>query len=80
VVQAREHLSAGYVEQSLGIYDQLIRAKKHLTWVIEDLSEASNQYPTELYVWQSLGDAYLRAEQASQALQSYIRAEKLLLQ
>jgi competence ComEA-like helix-hairpin-helix protein len=79
VVKARGHLSEGYLEEALGIYDKLIRSKKHLTWVIEDLSEATNQYPNELYIWQSLGDAYIRTDQAGQALQSYIRAEKLLL-
>jgi competence ComEA-like helix-hairpin-helix protein len=80
VVKARKHLSEGYLEDALSIYNELIRAKKHLSWVIEDLSEASNQYPTEFYLWQSLGDAYLRSDQASQALQAFIRAEKLLLQ
>jgi competence ComEA-like helix-hairpin-helix protein len=80
VAQARNYLSEGYLDLALEIYDKLIGSKKHLSWVIEDLSEASNQYPTELYVWQSLGDAYLRSDQASQALQIYIRAEKLLLQ
>jgi hypothetical protein len=80
VVKAREQLSKGYIEPALEIYDKLVRSKKHLSWVIEDLSEATNQYPAELYVWQSLGDAYLRSDQPSQALQAYIRAEKLLLQ
>jgi competence ComEA-like helix-hairpin-helix protein len=80
VVKARKHLSEGFLEDALSIYNELIRAKKHLSWVIEDLSEASNQYPTEFYLWQSLGDAYLRSDQASQALQAFIRAEKLLLQ
>jgi len=61
------------------MYDTLIHSKKHLPWVIEDLKEASNQYPSEFYVWQSLGDAYLRSDFASQALQAFIRAEKLLL-
>jgi competence ComEA-like helix-hairpin-helix protein len=80
VAQAREHLSEGYVDLALEIYNSLIHSKKHLNWVIEDLSEACNQYPNELYIWQSLGDAYLRSDQTSQALQSYIRAEKLLIQ
>ena len=79
VGKAREQLSQGYLDHALEIYDELIHSKKHLSWVVEDLSEASNQYPTELYVWQSLGDAYLRSDLASQALQAFIRAEKLLL-
>jgi tetratricopeptide (TPR) repeat protein len=79
VQQARKHLAEGYLDQALGVYDELIRSKKHLTWVIEDLSQASEQNPADFSIWQSLGDAYVRTDQTGQALQAYIQAEKLLL-
>ena len=46
--------------------------------MIHDLKEISYQYPIEVSVWQSLGDAYMRANQLQDALESYTKAEELL--
>jgi competence ComEA-like helix-hairpin-helix protein len=78
--QARKYLDGGQLEQALGVYGELIHSKKHLAWVIEDLSQASEQFPADFSIWQNMGDAYVRTDQTSQALQAYIQAEKLLLQ
>jgi tetratricopeptide (TPR) repeat protein len=80
VQQARKHLDEGLLEQALGVYSELIHSKKHLAWIIEDLSQVSEQLPADFSIWQCLGDAYVRTDQTGQALQAYIQAEKLLLQ
>jgi tetratricopeptide (TPR) repeat protein len=80
VQQARKHLDEGLLEQALGVYSELIHSNKHLAWIIEDLSQVSEQLPADFSIWQCLGDAYVRTDQTGQALQAYIQAEKLLLQ
>jgi len=77
--KARRYLLDGMLDEALGIYGGLIHSNQHLGLVVEDLKQASNQYPSEFFVLQSLGDAYLRSDQMSEAMQAFIRAEKLLL-
>ncbi|MFC1879044.1 helix-hairpin-helix domain-containing protein, partial [Chloroflexota bacterium] len=75
---AREALNQGNVSQALDKYASLISAHQSLPEVIQDLQEAANHYPDEINVWQHLGDAYLRDNQITEALQAYTEAEKLL--
>jgi cytochrome c-type biogenesis protein CcmH/NrfG len=46
--------------------------------VIQDLEGASERYPDDFNVWQSLGDAYFRADSIQEALKAYTKAEQLL--
>jgi cytochrome c-type biogenesis protein CcmH/NrfG len=46
--------------------------------VIQDLQAATELHPEDVTLWQSLGDAYLRSNQVQEALEAYVKAEKLL--
>jgi tetratricopeptide (TPR) repeat protein len=63
---------------TLDEYRKLIKKGKLLESVIHELKEISYQYPIEVSVWQTLGDAYMRANQLQDALDSYTKAEELL--
>ena len=78
LMEARQTLSQGLTEEALTVYDTLIRGNQSIEEVISDLQEVSYHYPNSLTVWQHLGDAYLRANKAKEALEAYIKAEKLL--
>jgi hypothetical protein len=43
-----------------------------------DLREAIYLFPVDVIVWQTLGDAYMRAGRLQEALDSYTKAEELL--
>ena len=43
-----------------------------------DLREATYRYPVDVNIWQSLGDAYMRANRLQDALDAYTKAEELL--
>ena len=79
VVKARRYLVDGMLDEALALYSALIHSKQQLGVVVDDLKQASSQYPDEFYVWRTLGDAYLRSDLTSEATQAFIRAEKLLV-
>lgn len=76
--EARSALNKGDLEDALGLYSGLIKSGQFLPMIISDLSQASDHFPENLSIWQSLGDAYMRANQIQEALQAYVRAEELL--
>ncbi|NLG70526.1 MAG: tetratricopeptide repeat protein [Chloroflexi bacterium] len=78
VLAAREPLAQGAGEEAAQRYNELIRQRQHLPEVLRDLEEAVRRYPQEFALWQALGDAYLRSDQLTQALQAYEKAEALL--
>ena len=45
---------------------------------IEDLNKAAENFPEEVSIVKTLGDAYLRANRLQEALEAYTRAENLL--
>ena len=59
-------------------YGKLIRKGKSLEDIIRDLRDALYRYPVEVPLWQSLGDAYMRANRLQEALDAYTKAEELL--
>jgi len=76
--KAQQLLGQRELKNALGEYQKLIKKGKLLEGVIHDLKEISYQYPIDVSVWQSLGDAYMRANQLQDALESYTKAEELL--
>ncbi len=76
--EARRALSAGVIEQALDKYQTLVKGRVELDRVIQDLSNALYQYPMEVKMWILLGDAYLRKDLFSEALDAYNKAEELL--
>lgn len=76
--EARRALSSGVIEQALDKYQTLVKERSELEQVIHDLSNALYQYPMEVKIWVLLGDAYLRKDLLSEALDAYNKAEELL--
>ena len=63
---------------AVDLYQKLIRKGKSLDDIIRDLRDALYRYPVEVPLWQSLGDAYMRANRLQEALDAYTKAEELL--
>jgi tetratricopeptide (TPR) repeat protein len=75
---AQFQLGRGNIAAALDIYGKLIRKGKSLEDIIRDLRDALYRYPVEVPLWQSLGDAYMRANRLQEALDAYTKAEELL--
>ena len=76
--QARNELSGSNVSNALESYGRLIRKGRFLDEVIYDLRDALYRFPVDVDIWQSLGDAYMRANRLQDALDAYTKAEELL--
>ena len=75
---ARSELSRSNIPGALEIYGKLIKKGRFLDEVVFDLREALDRFPVEVSIWQSLGDAYMRANRLQDALDAYTKAEELL--
>jgi len=76
--QARNELNRSNIPGALETYAKLIKRGRFLDEAIFDLREALYRYPVEVSIWQSLGDAYMRANRLQDALDAYTKAEELL--
>jgi hypothetical protein len=76
--QARRELSSSNLSGALEGYTRLIKKGRFLDEVIYDLRDASYRFPVDVDIWQSLGDAYMRANRLQDALDAYTKAEELL--
>lgn len=76
--EARLALSTGQLDEAFQKYQLLVKQKHELDQIIQDLSNALYQYPMEVKMWMLLGDAYLRKDLLSEALDAYNKAEELL--
>lgn len=75
---ARNELSRSNVPAALESYGKLIKKGRFLDEVIYDLRDTLYRYPVDVSIWQSLGDAYMRANRLQDALDAYTKAEELL--
>ncbi|MBN2499944.1 MAG: tetratricopeptide repeat protein [Anaerolineales bacterium] len=75
---ARQALSSGALEAGMESYNTLIKKNKNLDDVIADLQAALFNHPVEITLWQTLGDAYMKADRLQEALDAYTKAEELL--
>jgi hypothetical protein len=75
---ARTELSRSNIPGALDTYAKLIKKGRFLDEIIHDLRDALYRYPVEVSIWQSLGDAYMRANRLQDALDAYTKAEELL--
>ncbi len=76
--QAKGELDRGDIPAALSHYAKLIKKGKHLEETIRDLTESIYRYPVEVGIWQTLGDAYMRANRLKEALEAYNKAEELI--
>ncbi len=75
---AQTILDQSSLDEAMKKYGKLIKKGRLLDEVIHDLREAIYRYPVDVAVWQTLGDAYMRANRLQDALDSYTKAEELL--
>jgi hypothetical protein len=75
---AQAEMARGNIAAALEHYGKLIRKGKSLEGIIRQLRDALYRYPVEVPIWQSLGDAYMRANRLQEALDAYTKAEELL--
>ena len=75
LMQSEESL---HLNGALESYARLIKKGRFLDEVIYDLRDASYRFPVDVNIWQSLGDAYMRANRLQDALDAYTKAEELL--
>ncbi|MDP1624484.1 MAG: TIR domain-containing protein [bacterium] len=66
------------IRDALIAYSGLIRKGKLLDKVIHDLQIEANSHPTQIGLWQTLGDAYMRAGRLKEALTAYNEAQRLI--
>ncbi|MCJ7708878.1 MAG: hypothetical protein MUO38_14830, partial [Anaerolineales bacterium] len=68
---ARQSFASGDIETALKHYGSLIRRKREVQVVIEDLRAALAFGTTHPAVWQTLGDAYMKADRLPEAIEAY---------
>ncbi len=76
--KARSLMAERNIADSLAEYEFLIKKKKSLTEVIDDLGKAVNDFPSDISIIKTLGDAYMKINNLDAALESYSKAEDLL--
>jgi hypothetical protein len=78
LASAQEELKANRLNESMQQYGKLIKKGRLLNEVIHDLQEAIYRFPVDVIVWQTLGDASMRANRLQDALDAYTKAEELI--
>ncbi len=76
--QAKNELDRGDIPTALAHYGKFIKKGMHLEETIRDLNESLYRYPTEVGIWNTLGDAYMRSSRLKEALEAYNKAEELI--
>ena len=76
--QGVKSIKSGDLEFAQEKFSQLIKKETHLDKVIEQLSKATETYPTDFGLWMTLGDALGRSGKLQTALDAYIKAEEYL--
>ncbi|MDP2995810.1 MAG: hypothetical protein Q8N46_11895 [Anaerolineales bacterium] len=78
LVAAQAALDANQLNEAMQAYAKLIKKNRLLDEVIHDLREAIYRFPVDIIVWQTLGDASMRANRLQDALDAYTKAEELI--
>lgn len=78
-ILSQEALNEGRIDDSVAIFNQLISEEIHLDEIISLVRmEVEQNHPSNLSLWNVLGDAYLKNNQTQQALEAYSKAENLI--
>ncbi|MFC2043556.1 tetratricopeptide repeat protein [Chloroflexota bacterium] len=78
IQDARRTFISGDIDHAMSQYDKLIKSRQSLSIVISDLQKAVDSNPEKAPIWHQLGDAYLRDNQISDAMDAYSKAEELI--
>jgi tetratricopeptide (TPR) repeat protein len=76
--QGVKSIKNGDLETAQEQFSKLISKETHLEKIIEQLSKATEAYPTDFGLWMTLGDALGRSGKLQTALDAYIKAEEYL--
>jgi outer membrane biosynthesis protein TonB len=76
--EAREALQRGETEAATRKYTNLINRGHFLDEIVADIEQALYRHPVDINLWQTLGDAHMRADRLQEALEAYTKAEELL--
>jgi tetratricopeptide (TPR) repeat protein len=68
---ARLALASGDIDKAVELYGRLIKKKKDLATVIQDVKVALERSPKQPALWQALGDAYMNNDQVDDAIEAY---------
>ncbi len=79
LIEARAAIYKADISAALDNYQSLIEKRQSLPEVVKDLEEALYTHPVDVSIWMTLGDAQMRAGQLHKALESYNKAEELLV-
>jgi cytochrome c-type biogenesis protein CcmH/NrfG len=71
--KARTGLASGDLEGALKHYTSLIKRKREIDTVIEDLRAVLSRGWKAPGVWQALGDAYMKTDRLEEAVEAYKR-------
>ncbi len=74
---ARQSFASDDIEQGITHYTELIKRKKELKAVIEDINIALDREPETPDLWQLLGDAYMKDDQLQEAIKAYQRGTEV---
>jgi tetratricopeptide (TPR) repeat protein len=74
---ARQALASEDFETAIVEYGTLIKRKINLKIVIDDLRLALDRNPKAPALWQALGDAYMKANKLTDAIQAYQRGTEV---
>ena len=78
LLQARAAFTQGDLANTISHYGKLVKTQTLLGEVISDLQKAVVQHPEDIFLWQTLGDAYMRNNQLEEAFDAFSKAEALL--
>jgi tetratricopeptide (TPR) repeat protein len=79
LVEAQGNLDSGDLDQALPKYSELIESHVYLEEIIQDLQNALFRHPVNIALHETLGDAYARSNRLQDALDTYTKAEELLV-
>jgi len=71
-------IAESQISEALEHYAYLIKKKKSVPQVIENLIQAAADNPVDISILKTLGDAYMRIDKLDDALAAYSKAEELL--
>jgi len=75
---AKVLMAESQISEALEHYAHLIKKKKSVPQVIENLIQAAADNPVDISILKTLGDAYMRINKLDEALAAYSKAEGLL--
>ena len=78
LVTARARIKDNSIDEAIPLFTTLIKKKKFLDEIIENLQQASLDHPLEISIQKTLGDAFMKKDMLDEALEAYSKAEDLL--